>query len=78
MWFRLNLCKWPFALLQTAAKWADTTGRGFFLTGRPGDFPVASREYKRYLSLPIFPGMTGAQIDYVIENVLEIVKHAAR
>ncbi len=42
------------------------------------DFPVASREYKRYLSLPIFPGMTGTQIDYVIENVLEIVKHAAR
>ena len=45
---------------------------------RAEDFPVASREYKRYLSLPIFPGMTGAQIDYVIENVLEIVKHAAR
>ena len=42
------------------------------------DFPVASREYKRYLSLPIFPGMTGTQIDYVIENALEIVKHAAR
>jgi perosamine synthetase len=45
---------------------------------RAEDFPVASREYERYLSLPIFPGMTGMQIDYVIENVLEIVKHAAR
>jgi perosamine synthetase len=43
-----------------------------------GEFPVASREYERYLSLPIYPGMTGAQIDYVIENVLEIVKDAAR
>jgi perosamine synthetase len=42
------------------------------------DFPVASKEYQRYLSLPIFPGMTSAQIDYVIENVLEIVKAAAR
>ena len=42
------------------------------------EFPVASREYERYLSLPIFPGMTGTQIDYVIENVLEIAKHAAR
>ncbi len=42
------------------------------------DFPVASREYERYLSLPIFPGMTGPQIDYVIENVLGIVKHGAR
>ena len=45
---------------------------------RAEDFPVASREFERYLSLPIFPGMTGAQIDYVIENVLEIVKDAAR
>jgi len=42
------------------------------------DFPVASKEYQRYLSLPIFPRMTSAQIDYVIENVLEIVKAAAR
>jgi perosamine synthetase len=45
---------------------------------RAEDFPVASREYERYLSLPIFPGMTGAQIDYVIENALEIVTGAAR
>jgi len=42
------------------------------------DFPVASREYERYLSLPIFPGMTDAQIDIVIESVLEIVTDAAR
>ena len=27
---------------------------------RAEDFPVASREYERYLSLPIFPGMTGS------------------
>ncbi len=45
---------------------------------RAEDFPVASREYERYLSLPIYPGMTGAQIDYVIANVLEIIKDAAR
>ena len=42
------------------------------------EFPVASREYERYISLPIFSGMTGAQIDYVIENVLEIVTAASR
>jgi dTDP-4-amino-4,6-dideoxygalactose transaminase len=42
------------------------------------DFPVASKQYQRYLSLPIFPGMTESQIDYVIENVLEIIKAAAR
>ena len=42
------------------------------------DFPVASKEYMRYFSLPIFPGMSSTQIDYVIENVLEIVKSARR
>ncbi len=42
------------------------------------EFPVASREYERYISLPIFSGMTRAQIDYVIENVLEIVTAAGR
>jgi dTDP-4-amino-4,6-dideoxygalactose transaminase len=38
------------------------------------DFPVASQEYKRYLSLPIFPGMTGMQIDHVIASVLEVIQ----
>jgi perosamine synthetase len=42
------------------------------------DFPVASRQYERYLSLPIFPRMTSSQVDYVIESVLEIIKTAAR
>jgi dTDP-4-amino-4,6-dideoxygalactose transaminase len=42
------------------------------------DFPVASRQYERYLSLPIFPGMTPEQVDSVIESVLEIIKAAAR
>ncbi len=41
------------------------------------DFPVASKQYQRYISLPIFPGMTSAQVDYVIENVLEIIRVAA-
>jgi perosamine synthetase len=45
---------------------------------RAEDFPVASRQYERYLSLPIFPGMTASQVDYVIERVLEIIKAAAR
>jgi dTDP-4-amino-4,6-dideoxygalactose transaminase len=45
---------------------------------REEDFPVASQQYKRYLSLPIFPGMTESQIDYVIENVLEIIRSAAQ
>ncbi len=45
---------------------------------RDEDFPVASQQYQRYLSLPIFPAMTESQIDYVIDNVLEIIKAAAR
>jgi perosamine synthetase len=45
---------------------------------REEDFPVASKQYQRYISLPIFPGMTESQIDYVIENVLEITRSAAR
>ena len=45
---------------------------------REEDFPVASQQYQRYLSLPIFPGMTESQIDYVIEKVLEITKSAAK
>lgn len=42
------------------------------------DYPVASSQYQRYLSLPIFPGMTLMQIDYVIECVLEVIKGARR
>jgi len=45
---------------------------------RAEDFPVATRQYERYLSLPIFPGMTSSQVDYVIESVLESIKAAAR
>lgn len=45
---------------------------------RKEDFPVASQEYQRYLSLPIFPGMVESQIDYVIENVLEIIRFATK
>lgn len=37
------------------------------------EFPVATAEYYRYLSLPIFPQMTQGQVDYVIDSVLEIV-----
>jgi dTDP-4-amino-4,6-dideoxygalactose transaminase len=43
---------------------------------RKEDFPVASREYMRYFSLPIFPGMSSAQVDYVVENITDILKAA--
>jgi dTDP-4-amino-4,6-dideoxygalactose transaminase len=36
---------------------------------QPGDFPVAEREYQSCLSLPIYPGMTDYEINYVISTV---------
>ncbi len=42
----------------------------------PDDFPMASAQYQRYLSLPIFPAMTSSQIDYVIDCVLKIVANS--
>ncbi len=37
---------------------------------QPGDFPRAEREYYSCLSLPIYPGMTGLEINQVIGTVL--------
>lgn len=35
-----------------------------------GDFPIAEKEYHSCLSLPIYPGMTEAEINHVISAVL--------
>jgi len=40
----------------------------------PGDFPVAERIARECLSLPLFPEMTGAQQDYVIETLRSLLK----
>jgi len=44
---------------------------------KTGDYPQAEREYGRCLSLPIFPGMTDEEIDYVTHTVSYIVQHWA-
>lgn len=44
----------------------------------PRDFPVASREYERVVSLPIYPKMTDRDIRDVIEAVTEIVRRFGR
>jgi dTDP-4-amino-4,6-dideoxygalactose transaminase len=31
------------------------------------------KEYYRSFSLPIYPGMSSSQVDYVIEQVLDLV-----
>ena len=38
---------------------------------RAGQFPRAEREYRACLSLPIYPGMTEEEIQYVIKSVAE-------
>jgi perosamine synthetase len=43
---------------------------------QPGDFPVAERLYERSISLPIWPGMTDAQVDRVASALLEILDSA--
>jgi dTDP-4-amino-4,6-dideoxygalactose transaminase len=42
------------------------------------DYPVATREFERYLSLPLFSGMTDAQIEHVITSVCEIASDYQR
>jgi dTDP-4-amino-4,6-dideoxygalactose transaminase len=43
---------------------------------RPGDFPVAEKEYRSCLSLPIYPGMTEKEINHVIAAVLDTAKRS--
>lgn len=41
-----------------------------------GDFPVAEEYYRRTLTLPLFPGMTLADVKYVINNLKNILKRS--
>lgn len=41
---------------------------------RPEDFPVATREYQREISLPIYSAMTDDDVDDVVEAVVDIVR----
>lgn len=41
---------------------------------RPGDFPNAERIGSRTISLPLYAKLTDEQIDYVIRNVIDVVK----
>ena len=44
----------------------------------PGDFPMAESIFERSISLPIWPGMTDAQVDHVAATLLEICDAARR
>lgn len=43
---------------------------------QPDDFPNSTHRYVRTFSLPIYPGMTKAQIGYIIKTVRELDRHA--
>lgn len=45
---------------------------------RPQDFPVAAGLYDEIISLPIYPRMTEADVDYVVEQVKRIVAENRR
>jgi dTDP-4-amino-4,6-dideoxygalactose transaminase len=46
--------------------------------GRPGSFPVAEGMAGEILSLPIFPGITAAQQEWVAEVLTRAVTGSAR
>lgn len=41
---------------------------------REGDFPMAEEQARTILSLPIYPELEDAQVDYVIDKTLEFIK----
>jgi perosamine synthetase len=45
---------------------------------REGDLPSAEREYRRYISLPIYPTMSEAEIQQVISSVVDVVQAFVR
>jgi perosamine synthetase len=44
---------------------------------RPEHFPVATAEWRRLVSLPIFPSMTGEEVAYVVDVVRRLVQKLA-
>jgi dTDP-4-amino-4,6-dideoxygalactose transaminase len=45
---------------------------------RPGDLPRAEAHYRRILSLPLYPAMTGADVEDVIGAVCDLVRAVRR
>jgi perosamine synthetase len=39
----------------------------------PADLPIANLQFEREISLPIYPGLTDAEVDYVVERLAEIL-----
>lgn len=41
---------------------------------RLGDYPIAESYYERTLSIPLFPKMTNAEVEWVVNNILDLAK----
>jgi dTDP-4-amino-4,6-dideoxygalactose transaminase len=65
-------CSVHFIPLHMHPYWRDT----YDLT--PAMFPVASREFSRVVSLPIYPSMTEESVTRVIEAVIDILARHRR
>ena len=42
-----------------------------YLNYKEGDYPLVEKYANEILSLPIFPGMTNEEVDYVCDNIKE-------
>lgn len=39
-----------------------------------GDYPIAEDYYEKALSIPLYPKMTDKEVEYVIENIIDLDK----
>jgi dTDP-4-amino-4,6-dideoxygalactose transaminase len=65
-------CSVHFIPLHLQPYWRDCYGLS------PSMFPVASREFARVVSLPIYPGLDDRAVDRVIEVVLDVLSQVQR
>jgi len=67
--------------VQTSVHWRPLHLHPYYqdtLGWRPEHCPVASREWKRLISLPLFPAMTTAEIVHVAKAVHDVCEHHGR
>ncbi len=41
---------------------------------QPADLPVATAQYEREISMPIYPDLRDDDVDYVVERLAEILR----
>lgn len=44
----------------------------------PNDYPETTKAYESVFSLPLYPGLTDVQIEYVVESILSVIKDERR